>query len=181
MVDGLCVKAICYGCTWVYFNLQWSSRSSRKMTMKVKKRLLAMAMTLTPLEVEIHRKRGLSHKVYHIQSKNAKNLLPDSLTEYHNNDTINHNHSTNDWSFTGTTDNQTHHHRNTALACIWTVRGCGTTSLAICQKRLSVNSRQLMKFVSKNWCCVHVFQTWNVSGHRLQIWSFQGSRLIFGV
>ena len=88
MVDGLCVKAICYGCTWVYFNLQWSSRSSRKMTMKVTKRLLAMAITLTPLEVEIHRKRGLSHKVYHIQSKNAKNLLPDSLTEYHNNDTI---------------------------------------------------------------------------------------------
>ena len=108
-------------------------------------------------------KRAFTHSLSH--SKNAKisiyylihwqNTITTTLS------TINHNHSTNDWSLTGTTDNQTHHHRNTALACIWTVRGCGTTSLAICQKPLSVNCKRLIKFVSKNWCCVHVFQTWN--------------------
>ena len=94
-------------------------------------------------------KRAFTHSISH--SKNAKisiyylihwqNTITTTLS------TINHNHSTNDWSLTGTTDNQTHHQRNTALACIWTVRGCGTTSLAICQKPLSVNCKRLIKFV----------------------------------
>ena len=64
-------EAICWGCTSVYFNLRWSSRSTRKMTMKVTMRLLAMTMTLRPLKAEKHRKRGLSQKSVS-QSKKAK-------------------------------------------------------------------------------------------------------------